>query len=303
MDDFKELKAYGKINLGLDVLGERKDNYHELRMIMQTVSVCDDISVKVLPEDEIRIETRLLFDERSKLEYGGIEGKDNIAYKAAKLMKDLFNIEKGFHIRIDKRIPIAAGMGGGSADAAAVIKALNSLLDLRLKEDELTDLGLKLGADVPYCIVGGTVLAEGIGEKLTKLKALPETGILLVKPELNVSTKEVYEGLKSEDLKAEERPDIDNIVKAIEEQDIRAVCKGLKNVMETYTVKKYPVIANIKEAMMKENARASLMSGSGPTVFGIFDKEEELMACYEKFRNGVYRNLATQIYVSTTVNY
>lgn len=293
------LKAYAKINLGLDVLEKRSDGYHELKMIMQNVDIYDEIFLEILEEDKIKLDLELVFESGEKLS-AGLLGSDNIAYKAAKLIKDRYKIEKGIYIRIEKNIPIAAGMAGGSTDAAAVLKGLNALFELNLNEEDLMRLGLLLGADVPYCILGKTALAQGIGEKLSLLPDLSDVALLVVKPDINVSTKEVYQNLKLDILKKEDRPDIEKIIWGIENKDIKVICAGARNVMETYTKEAYPIIKDIKEAMLKEKALLSLMSGSGPSVFGIFENEEDLKACYKQFKSGTYKNLAKHIYITKT---
>lgn len=293
------LKAYAKINLGLDVIRKREDGYHDLKMIMQNVDIYDKITLELLEKDEIKLDLKLVFENEESLSEGLLDS-DNIAYKAAKLLKDEYSIKKGVYIKIEKNIPIAGGMAGGSTDAAAVIKGLNKLFDLKLDDNTLMRLGLSLGADVPYCILGKTALAEGIGEKLSILEPLPSLNLLVVKPDINVSTKLVYQSLKLDELKKEDRPNIEEIISAIHKKDIKSICANVRNVMETYTIKKYPIIEKIKEAMIKEKALLSLMSGSGPSVFGIFETENDVQICYEKFKKGIYKDLAKHIYITKT---
>ncbi len=258
-----KLKARAKINLGLDVLGKRPDGYHEVRMIMHTVDLCDEITLCALSDEQIR----LLFTNRVHLP----ANEGNLAYRAAKQLIDEFHPGIGVEIRLNKRIPIAAGLAGGSSDAAAVLVGANQLFGLNLSRKALMERGVRLGADVPYCILRGTALAEGIGEKLTSLPPLPPCQILIAKPKIYVSTRFVYENLK---LDAQTRhPDIDGQVAALENGDLRAVAGKMGNVLETVTASAYPAISQIKETMVRHGALNALMSGSGPTVFGIFEEE------------------------------
>lgn len=258
-----QLRAYGKINLGLDVVRRREDGYHELRMIMQTVGLYDELTMKVLQEDEIRLSTNLSFLPTNQ---------NNLIYKAIKMMKDEFKIEAGVEVELKKRIPVAAGMAGGSSNAAAALVGMNRLFHLKLSKKKLMEYGVKLGADVPYCIMRGTALSEGIGEILTPLPPMPECYILLAKPGVSVSTKYVYQNLDL--LKLTSHPDIDGMVSALGEGNLSGICDRLENVLETVTIKDYPMIEEIKQFLIKEGAKGALMSGSGPTIFGIFDKKE-----------------------------
>ncbi len=282
------LKARAKINLGLDVIRRREDGYHEVKMIMQSLNMFDRIVMTKIAEPEIRITTN-----RSYLP----TNQDNLMYKAAKLMMDECNITSGVEIELEKFIPVAAGMAGGSSDAAAVLVGMNRLYNLKLSRDKLMKLGVKIGADVPFCIMRGTVLAEGIGEKLTRLKNMPSCPIVIAKPGINVSTKFVYENLKlTEDTV---HPDIDGMIAAIEAGDVKGVCSRLGNVLETVTVGEYPVIAELKEKMIELGAINSLMSGSGPTVFGIFESKKQAYACADALRG---TELARQVYVTDVFN-
>ena len=258
-----QLKAYGKINLGLDVVRKREDGYHELRMIMQTVGLHDTITMKVIPEDEIRLSVNLSFLPTNK---------NNLIYRAAELLKTEYKIKEGLEISLEKRIPVAAGMAGGSTDCAATLVGMNRLFDLKLSKEKLMEYGVTLGADVPYCIMRGTALSEGIGEILTPLPPMPACYILLAKPGISVSTKYVYQNLRANEL--EHHPDIDGIVQALKNQDLKGITDRLENVLETVTVKDHPMIDEIKRYMVEAGAMNSLMSGSGPTIFGIYaDKE------------------------------
>ena len=262
-----QLKSRAKINLSIDVLGKRKDGYHLVEMIMQTIDLYDIINIKEIDIDEININSN---SEDIPL------NEDNIVYKAAKLLKDEFNIKKGIDIFIEKNIPVAAGMAGGSSNAAAVLVGLNKLWNLNLSEVNLQEIGLKLGADVPFCISGGAALAEGIGEKLTSIKGLSEDTIILVcKPNLFVSTKDVYQGLDLENIK--NRPDNKFLIQCLEDGNINLLAKNMVNLLENVTSKMHEEIKEIENTMLKYNALGSMMSGSGPTVFGLFDNEDDAL--------------------------
>lgn len=253
------LKAYAKINLGLDVLRRREDGYHDLRMIMQSIGLYDELTLKKMGKDEILLTSNV----------GSLPNNDkNLVYKAIRLMKTEFNITTGVKADLEKRIPVAAGMAGGSTDAAAALIGMNRLFDLKLTQQQLMELGVKLGADVPYCIMGGTALSEGIGEVLTPLKPMPDCYILIAKPGISVSTRFVYENLEVDKLSY--HPDIDGMIDSVEAGDLKGITDRLSNVLETVTEKKYPIITKIKNAMLEAGAMNTLMSGSGPTVFGIF---------------------------------
>lgn len=258
------LKAYGKVNLGLDVVRRRDDGYHEVRMIMQTVGLFDRLELRKTSGDSIRLSANLKFlplDEQ------------NLVYQAIAAVKQKYSLKGGVEGYLEKRIPIAAGMAGGSSDCAAALRGMNQLFELGLKEEELCEIGAGLGADVPYCVIGGTALAEGIGEKLKKLPPVPDCHILIAKPGISVSTKIVYENLDVPGLSS--HPDITGMISAIENQDLKGITGRMENVLETVTIPRYPVIDEIKEFLLKQGAENALMSGSGPTVFGIFASEEK----------------------------
>ena len=284
------LKALAKINLGLDVLRRKEDGYHEVKMIMQTINLHDQIHMRKIEEDEIRIRTNLYYLPNNE---------NNLAYKAAKMLKDEFHIPGGVFINLKKEIPVAAGMAGGSSDAAAVLFGMNKMYELKLSMQELMDRGVKLGADVPYCIMRGTALAEGIGEKLTKLPAMPKCHILIAKPPINVSTKFVYENLHANDMKPEDHPPVDAQVEALKEGDLEKLVANMGNVLERVTVPEYPVINEIKQLMLDAGALGSMMSGSGPTVFGIFTSYTKAKEAYEKIEQS---GLSKQIYLTTPYN-
>ena len=262
------LKARAKINLGLDVLGKREDGYHEVRMIMQTIGIYDRIIINKIPEDEIRIVSNLSFLPVNE---------NNLIYKAAKLLKDKYNFAGGVEVNLNKFIPVAAGMAGGSTDAASTLFGINKLFDLGLSTKTMMELGVCISADVPYCVMRGTALAEGIGEKLTRLKSVPHMWIVIAKPSINVSTKLVYENLDMGGVST--HPDIDGIISAINEQNIEQIALRMGNVLETVTIPLYPVIQDIKNDMITHGAYNAMMSGSGPTVFGIFPDEQTALNC------------------------
>lgn len=284
------INAMAKINLGLDVLRRRENGYHDVKMIMQTVNIYDTLEFEKKDEPGIVVKVdamELPTDE------------NNLIYKAAKLLYDKCEMEKGVEITLTKRIPIAAGMAGGSTDAAAALVGINSLFELGLSMEELKQIGVKIGADVPYCIEGGTALSEGIGEILTKLPDAPDCFVVVAKPEISVSTKYVYENLHANELKY--HPDIDGMTEAIRQGDLDGVCKRMENVLETVTETKYPVISQIKQLLKDAGAENSLMSGSGPTVFAIFKEEETAKKALEKVReSGLVKQSFVTVFAKET---
>ena len=259
-----KLKAKAKINLGLDVVRKREDGYHEVRMIMQMINLYDKITLRKKTEPGITVTTNLAYLPVNE---------DNLVYRAAKLLMDEFQVDGGLEIELQKYIPVAAGMAGGSTDAAAVMVGVNRIFQLGLNKKQLMERGVKIGADVPFCIMRGTALAEGIGEELTPLPAMPHCSLVIAKPKIHVSTKFVYGNLKVRELT--EHPDIDGQVQALRENDLEQLVARMGNVLETVTIPAYPVIDEIKHTMMKYGAMGAMMSGSGPTVFGIFEKEDK----------------------------
>ena len=258
------LRALAKINLGLDILRKREDGYHEVRMIMQTIQMYDVLEMKRVRKSGISLSVNYSYipnDER------------NLVYKAAKLLMDEFQVKGGVDIHLEKFIPVAAGMAGGSSDAAAALVGINRLFKLGLSQKELMDRAVNIGADVPYCVMRGTALAEGIGEKLTSLPGVPMCYVLIGKPGINVSTKFVYGNLHLDEVT--EHPDIDGMVEAIRNHDLYGITDRMGNVLESVTCPAYPVIDEIKAQMMKNGAVNAMMSGSGPTVFGIFDDPDK----------------------------
>ena len=289
-------KAYAKINLGLDVLRRRPDGYHEVKMIMQTVDIYDTLTFRKLEERELSEKEKSSTEPVIRI-YSDHEtlpcNKSNLIYKAAALVMKIYEIKSGVAITLEKRIPIAAGMAGGSTDAAAVFHGLNELFELGMSPDEMKGMGVTIGADVPYCIMGGTALSEGIGEILTRLPAPPKAYLLVAKPDINVSTKFVYENLHADTLSY--HPDIDGMAAALKEGSLEGITDRMGNVLETVTEKEYPVIARIKEEMKKAGAENALMSGSGPTVFGIYRQKEIAQKAYGILKE---QGLAKQIFVT-----
>lgn len=288
-----DLKSRAKVNLSIDVLGKREDGYHLVEMIMQTIDLYDKLKITEIEENSILIKSNSLDIPLNE---------DNIMYKAVKLLKNQFNIEKGIEISIEKNIPVAAGMAGGSSNAAAVLVGLNKLWNLGLSENELKDIGLKLGADVPFCITGGSALAEGIGEELTNIKGLPEDlNILVCKPNIFVSTKEVYQSLNMD--KVKRRPQNKELIDALQKEDVKFISENMVNVLEEVTSLKYSEIGQIEDIMIKNKALGSMMSGSGPTVFGLFDNKdcaikakEDLQAKYNQVYLVKSSNKGVEIY-------
>ncbi|NLP34080.1 MAG: 4-(cytidine 5'-diphospho)-2-C-methyl-D-erythritol kinase [Clostridiales bacterium] len=277
-------KAYAKINLGLDVLRRREDGYHELRMIMQTIDLYDKVKIELNDSGKITVKTNLPYLPTDRR---------NLVYKTAQIFMKRFGIRKGVKITLDKNIPVAAGLAGGSADAAATLCLLNEIFQIGLSESELMELGVTLGADVPYCIQMGTALSEGIGEILTPLKPIPDCFILLVKPNISVSTKYVYSNLKlTPSLK---HPDIDKMLLAIDKGDLYELTRHMDNILQTVTISKYPIITKIKNQMCELGALTALMSGSGPTVFGIYDNESLAENALDYFRKS---GLGKQIFLT-----
>lgn len=279
-----ELKALAKINLGLDVLGRRENGYHDVRMIMQSIFLYDEVRIEKKEAAGIEVETNLKFLP---------VGEDNIAYKAAKLLIDEFGIGEGVRITLRKHIPVAAGLAGGSSNAAAVLFGMNRIFRLGLSQKDLMERGVKLGADVPYCIMRGTLLAEGIGEELKRLPAMPKCTVLIAKPPISVSTKTVYEALDSKEIT--EHPDIDGIIKGLELGNLKMIADSMGNVLEKVTVPMHPEIEEIKQEMKEAGALGAMMSGSGPTVFGLFESRAAARAAQRNIRE---KELTRQVYVT-----
>ncbi|MCG8398626.1 4-(cytidine 5'-diphospho)-2-C-methyl-D-erythritol kinase [Bacillus atrophaeus] len=272
-------KAPAKINLSLDVTKKRPDGYHEVEMIMTTIDLADRIELTEIAEDEVRVASHNRFvpdDQR------------NLAYQAAKLIKDRYKVKKGVSIMITKVIPVAAGLAGGSSDAAATLRGLNRLWKLNLSVEELAELGAEIGSDVSFCVYGGTALATGRGERIRHISAPPHCWVILAKPTVGVSTAEVYKQLKLDKV---EHPDVNGMIEAIEEKSFQKVCGQLGNVLESVTLDMHPEVAMIKNQMKRFGADAVLMSGSGPTVFGLVQYESKVQRIY----NGL-RGFCDQVY-------
>ena len=287
MDEIK-LKALAKINLGLDVVRRREDGYHEVRMVMQTIHLYDQLLIQKSETPGIQIHSNLSFLPVNE---------NNLVYKAGKLLMDEFDIHTGVSVELNKRIPVATGMAGGSTDAAAMLYGMNQLFGLKLKRKDLMERGVQIGADVPYCIMRGTALAEGIGEKLSSLPPMVKCPVLIAKPAVSVSTKFVYQNLKLNEQTP--HPDIDALITDIRNSDLDNICADMGNVLETVTIPNYPVIAQIKEQMLKSGAKASMMSGSGPTVFGLFGDEETARRARAEMKAS---GLAKQVYLTSIYN-
>lgn len=270
-------KAYGKLNLSLDIVGKRQDGYHLVRMIMQTVNLYDVLEFTKTKESGIVLTTN-----RPDLP----TNEDNLIYQAAALLMKQHSVQEGIRIHLEKHIPVAAGMAGGSADCAATLSGINTLFSLGLSTEELMKLGTSLGADVPYCLLGGTALSEGIGEILTPLPNVPPCKVLLIKPDMDISTKWVYSSLDEKTVAA--HPDVDAMISSLHAKNLDEISKLLSNVLETVTIPAYPVIQNIKETMIELGAMNALMSGSGPTVFGLFPDasiaNNAYKICLEKYQ-------------------
>lgn len=249
-----KLKAPAKINYLLNVVRRRQDGYHDLRMIMQLVDLCDDISVSLQDSPDIKVVCGTK---------GVPDGPGNIAWKAARTMLDIADSDMGAIIEITKNIPVAAGLGGGSSDAATVLMGMRELLELKLTDQRLMEIAVKLGADVPFFIFKKTALAEGIGEKLTAIPDIPKAWILLVNPGVHVSTAWVFRSLQLTNRRELNR--LPQLFATHEE-----LCSIFSNDLETVTIPAFPVINEIKESLLRLGALASMMSGSGPTVFGLF---------------------------------
>lgn len=294
MTEFVEIKrkAYAKINLGLDVIRKRPDGYHEVKMIMQTVGIYDELTfrkcfkpgvfISLRTENKIHLPT----DQR------------NLVYQAAQMVREEYHIKEGVEITLEKNIPVAAGMAGGSTDAAAVFHGMKELFSLTMTLDKMKQLGVRLGADIPYCIMGGTALSEGIGEILTPLPEPPAAYLVIAKPDISVSTKFVYENLHADTLT--QHPDIDGMVQALQNGSLQGITDRMQNVLERVTITEYPVIRELKDTMLNAGAENALMSGSGPTVFGIWQEEQKANRAFTQIKES---GLAKQVFLTGFVNH
>ena len=280
-----ELKALAKINLGLDVLGRRENGYHDVRMVMQSIYLYDEVKLEKTAEPGITTVSNLSFLPT---------GDGNIAYKAARLLQEEFQIAEGIKITLNKHIPVAAGLAGGSSNAAAVLFGMNRMFRLGLSQKELMDRGVRVGSAVPYCMMRGTVLAEGIGEKLSVLPAMPKCTVLIAKPPVSVSTKVVYEALDAKEIT--EHPDIDGIIEGLKNNSLKQVAACMGNVLEDVTVPMHPVIDQIKQEMKSAGALNAMMSRRGPTVFGLFAGRADAREAQRRIRE---KSLTRQVYVTS----
>ena len=288
------LKAYAKVNLALDVLGEREDGYHDVKMIMQNIGIYDELKF-VYDEEQIDDTDGYRINITTDSDKIPTDEK-NLVYKAIKYMFEQYSIHGCMSVKLKKDIPVEAGMAGGSTDCAASIKAVNELCGLGLTLQEMMDIGVKLGADVPYCILAKTALSEGIGEVLNEVSPLPDCHILVAKPPINVSTGMVYNSLRCDEIPS--HPDVDGMIEALSYNDLQGVADKMENVLETVTVRLYPEIENIKNVMISMGALNSIMSGSGPTVFGLYSDEDEAKAAKAYI---VKKGYANEVYVTKPV--
>ena len=266
------VKAYAKINISLDVIAKREDGYHELKMIMQNIDLYDVLNFNKA-KSGINISCNKIYIPTNE---------KNLVYRACKLFINIFNIEEGVDIYIKKNIPVAAGLAGGSADAAAALVTMNELFKVNATQKELMEIGLKIGADVPYCIVGGTALCEGIGEIITSLKPFKNHVLIILKPAFGVSTKDVYENLDL--FKIYKHPNTEELIKAINVDDVKFISNSMKNILENVTLRKYPVLRTIKKEICESGALGAMMSGSGPTIFAFFEDMLKAQRCYDKMK-------------------
>ena len=280
------MKAYAKVNLSLDILKRRDDGYHEILMIMQSVELHDTLTIK-LQNQGIKLTTNLSYVPSNE---------KNIVHKVAKAFIDKYKINSGVYIDIFKRIPVSAGLGGGSADAAATLIGLNKIFDKGLTKEELMSFGGLFGADIPFCVLGGTALAEGIGERLTKLPSLRDITILICKPKYHISTEYVYKHFDFE--KAKNHPNTNLMIESIKNNDINTLAKNMINVMETVTTNKYPIINDIKNIMIQNKAFGSAMSGSGTSVIGIFSNQYEAHIAARSLKK-----VSTEVFVTNTIDF
>lgn len=267
------VKGRAKINLSLDVVGKRENGYHDVEMVMQQVDLYDEITVAKREDKRIVIRSNDAFVPTDQ---------KNIAYKAADKMMHRFSLTHGFDIYIDKNIPICAGLAGGSTDAAATLKAIDLICGLNVPIEALMAIGFELGADVPFCLLEGAALATGLGEVLRPIRGLEHTWLLLIKPNFGVSTKEIYQALKWQEIR--EKPQTEAMLNALEHQDKRAVYDNLCNVLEEVTIEKYPEVQKIKLLLKNHGAQGVLMSGSGPTVFGLYKNYDRAKAAHRKMK-------------------
>ncbi|SEF38699.1 4-diphosphocytidyl-2-C-methyl-D-erythritol kinase [Caloramator fervidus] len=267
------LKCPAKVNLSLDVVGKREDGYHLLRMINQSVSLYDYIKVEKFKKGIVVTSNK----------YDIPLDSSNTCYKAAKCILEKFQIDSGVKIHIEKNIPYGAGLGGGSSDAAGVIKAMKELFNLNMSLEDMMNIGVLVGADVPYCIVNRTSLVEGIGEVVTPIEKIEDLYIVIAKPKVNISTKEVYSKLKLDEIN--KRPDIDKLLNYIKAKNYKMLASNMVNVLETVTLVEYPILNEIKNIMLEFNAEGSIMTGSGSAIIGVFQDKKQAEICYNRLRD------------------
>ena len=283
--DYIKIKAYAKVNLSLDVIGRRENGYHDVEMIMQQITLHDNVMI-TKKNNGISIKSDSVYVP---------DNHKNIAYKIAEDVMNIFNITSGIHIEIEKNIPVAAGLAGGSTDAAAVIKGLNELFDLKMTKDEMKDVALKYGADIPFCIEGGAAVARGIGEELEVIEGLKKVWMILYKPSIGISTQEIYQRLDVNNIK--KHPETNLLLSYISNEKYRELAKNMYNVLEEVTVKRYPLINDIKKKMKEYGAIGTMMSGSGPTVFGIFKNYKSAEVAYKNLQK-----INKQVFLVMTCN-
>ena len=270
-------RAYAKLNLSLDVTGRRADGYHDLAMLMQTVSLCDELRLRFREDGQVRAGSNLRFipsDER------------NLAVRAAlRYLEAVGDPGRGLQIELRKQIPVGAGMAGGSADAAAVLRALNRIYENRLNRRELEELAQQIGSDVAFCVAGGTALAEGRGEKLTDLPDLPDCSFVICKPSFSISTPELYKKLDSAPVRI--HPDTPGLLTAVRAGDLSALCRRMYNVFEEIDDRRLRTVAELKSRLLDHRAMGAMMTGTGSAVFGVFRRPEEAEAACAALRGTV----------------
>jgi len=284
--DVISLECPAKINLSLDVIGKREDGYHDLKMIMQSVCLFDKVTLKKSLSG-INISCN---NQKVPVD------QENICYKTAQLMFERFELKSGLDIIIDKRIPIAAGLAGGSTDAAGVIEGINLLYELRLDLKEMMEIGLKVGADVPFCLHKGTALAEGVGERITKLDPVKAWCVLAKPSDISVSTKDVFGAFRNDEV--QKRPNTEMMIEYIKNEDLENLSESMVNVLETVTIREYPKLLNIKNIMIEFKALGCIMSGSGPTVFGLFRNKEKAEVCYHRLKDYLEEAYLVETFIS-----
>ncbi len=280
-----KIKARAKVNLTLDVVGKRPNGYHDVRMVMQQIDLYDEVDVEMTEDGTMGLTCS---DEFVPTDHR------NIAFKAAQLMREKYGLEKGFRIHIEKNIPVAAGLAGGSTDAAAVIRAVNELCGLNLTMSEMQAIGLQIGADVPFCLLENCALAEGLGEVLTPIRGFEHAWMILIKPNFGVSTKEVYKALKWDEVTS--HPDTGTMIEALSVQNRHEILSNLRNVLEDVTIGMFPQVAEVKTFLTGYGAEGVMMSGSGPTVFGFYKSYERAKSAHKKIKKHYPQSFVVSTY-------